>query len=258
MKIRIPVLLTAFVLALPVPGLFAAEPAPAKTTHIPGREIVKTVAATIEAINFETREITLKGRLGNVFTVTAEPQIVRLNEFKVGDEIVLDYSISLAAEIRPPTAEEKAKPYVVTENAAKTPATASPGVEGYRIIEAVVTIEGLDRQTQTVTIKGPKGNYATIKVKDPTTIEKLKQRYGLRRLLGIVRPPLGEGVSHALSPFFISLSSYENPHPCLLCRARFRLGAAVATRIRRRSRQEADACRGRRSSVDPHGQDRGP
>lgn len=174
MKIRIPVLLIAFALALPLPGLFAADAKPAKAIYLPGREIVKTIAATIEAINFETREVTLKGRHGNVFTVTAEPQIVRLNEFKVGDEIVLDYAVSLAAEIRPPTAEELAKPYVVTEDTSKAPSTQTPEVDGYKIVEAVVTVEGLDRQTQTVTVKGPKGNYVTIKVKDPATIEKLK------------------------------------------------------------------------------------
>jgi hypothetical protein len=174
MKIRIPVLLSALALALPLPSLPAADAPPAKSTYLPGREVVKTVAATIEAINFETREVTLKGRLGNVFTVTAEPQIVRLNEFKVGDEIVLDYSVSMAAEIRPPTKEELAKPLVVTEDATKHQATQTPGVEGYKIVEAVVTVEGLDRQTQTVTVKGPKGNYVTVKVKDPATIEKLK------------------------------------------------------------------------------------
>src|SRR6188474_1412623 len=111
MKIRIPVLLTALALALPVPGLFAADAKPAKSTYIPGREIVKTVYATIQAINLETREVTLKGQHGNVFTLVADPEIKRLAEFAVGDDIVLDYSIAMAAEIRQPTAAELAKPY---------------------------------------------------------------------------------------------------------------------------------------------------
>ncbi len=66
-------------------------------------------------------------------------------------------AVSMAAEIRPPTKEELAKPLVVTEDATKHKATETPGVEGYKIVEAVVTVEGLDRQTQTVTVKGPKG-----------------------------------------------------------------------------------------------------
>jgi hypothetical protein len=172
MKIRIPVLLTTLGLALALPSLTAAEAG--KSTYIPGREIVKTVAATIQAINLETRELTLKGPQGNVYTLFADPEIKRLAEFRVGDEIVLDYAISMAAEIRQPTAEELAKPYTVVEDTTLTGADKKPGVEGYKIIEAVVTVEGLDRQTQTVTIKGPKGNYLAVKVKDPTTLDKLR------------------------------------------------------------------------------------
>jgi hypothetical protein len=174
MKTRIPVLLTALVLALPLPGVFAAEATPAKSTYIPGREIVKTLYATIQAINLETREVTLKGQQGNVFTLVADHAIKRLNEFAVGDDIVLDYSISMAAEIRQPTPEELAKPYNVVEDTTRASTSQAPGVEGYKIIEAVVTVEGLDRQTQTVTIKGPKGNYLAIKVKDPSTLDKLR------------------------------------------------------------------------------------
>lgn len=171
MKIRIPALLATLGFALTLPGLSAAEAT--KSTYIPGREIVKTVYATIQAINLETREVTLKGQQGNVFTLVADPEIKRLSEFHVGDDIVLDYSISMAAEIRTPTAEELAKPYSVVEDTTRAGADKKPGVEGYKIIEAVVSVEGLDRQTQTVTIKGPKGNYLAVKVKDPATLEKL-------------------------------------------------------------------------------------
>jgi len=174
MKIRIPVLLTALALALPVPSLVAADAKPAQSNYIPGREIVKTVYATIQAINLETREVTLKGQQGKVFTLVADPEIKRLAEFHVGDDIVLDYSISMAAEVRQPTPAELAKPYSVVEDTTRAKASQAPGVEGYKIIEAVVTVEGLDRQTQSVTIKGPKGNYLAIKVKDPTTLDKLR------------------------------------------------------------------------------------
>jgi len=174
MKIRTSVLLTALALGLPVPGLVAADAKPAKSIVIPGREIVKTVYATIQAINLETRELTLKGQQGNVFTLVADPEIKRLAEFAVGDDIVLDYSISMAAEVRQPTPAELAKPYNVIEDTTRAGAKQTPGVEGYKIIEAVVTIEGLDRQTQTAIIKGPKGNYLAIKLKDPTTLDKLR------------------------------------------------------------------------------------
>jgi len=173
MKIRTSLLFTTLGLALslPVASLAAGD---GKSTYIPGREVVKTLAATITAINLDTREVTIKGKQGNELTLVADPQITRLSEFHVGDEIVLDYSVSLAADIRQPTPEELAKPYSVIEDTTKATADKAPGVEGYKIIEAVVTVEGLDRQTKTVTVKGPKGNYVAIKVKDPATLEKLR------------------------------------------------------------------------------------
>ncbi len=175
MKTRIPLLLAALgaTFALPLPGLFAADAAPAKSTYIPGREVIKTIAATVQAINLETRELTLKGSAGNVYTVVADPKIERLSEVRVGDDIVLDYSVSMAAEVRKPTAEELAKPYSVVEDSTKAGPDKKPGVEGYKIIEAVVTIEKLDRETLTITAKGPKGNLKEVQVRDPATIDKL-------------------------------------------------------------------------------------
>jgi len=172
MKTRTFVLLTALGLglALPFHGLSAAD---AKTTYLPGREILKTIYATVQAINLETRELTLKGREGNVYTVVADPKIKRLNEVHAGDDIVLDYSVSMAAEIRTPTAEELANPYKVVEDSSKAKPGQAPSAEGYKIIEAVVTVEALDPANLTVTVKGPKGNHVPIKVKDPTTLEKL-------------------------------------------------------------------------------------
>jgi hypothetical protein len=176
MKNRLPLLLLAFGLTLAptLPRVFADEDQSGKSLYIPGRMVVKTMAATIEAINLETREVTLKGQLGNVFTLVAGPEIKRLNEFRAGDEIVLDYSVSVAADIRKPTAEELANPYQVFQDKTVADGNKLPGIDGYRTIQAVVTVEGLDRQTQTVNVKGPKGNYATIKVKDPAIIEKLR------------------------------------------------------------------------------------
>jgi len=163
MKTRLYSYLIALCLALP--SLRAAD----SSASMPS-EVVKTVSATIQAINLETREVTLKGPQGNVFTVTADPAIMRLNEFKAGDDIVLDYSVSVASEIRPPTEAEKANPLVVTEHASRSEPGHAPRVDAYRIIEVVATVEGLDRPTQTATLKGPRGNYVLVKVKDPAKL----------------------------------------------------------------------------------------
>jgi hypothetical protein len=179
MKSRIPVLLAALglTLALPLPCISADAPthpaAAVKPAPAMGEEVVLTVTATIEALNLETREITVKGPAGNPYTFTVDPRVQRLAEFHVGDQIVLDYYASLAAELRAPTADEKAAPLAVLKDAAKADASTAPEAGGYRIIRAVVTIEGLDLPTGTATVKGPRGNFFAIKVKDPAILPKL-------------------------------------------------------------------------------------
>lgn len=172
MKNRIPVTLLALGLALALP-VARASADHAKPTPAVGDEVLLTLTATIEAIKVETREVTLKGPAGNVYTFTVDPAVKRLAEFKVGDAVTLDYYASLAAELRAPTAEEKAEPLVVLKDAGKSDAGSAPAAGAYRIIRAVVTIEGLDNLTGTATVKGPRGNYVAIQVKDPAVLPKL-------------------------------------------------------------------------------------
>jgi hypothetical protein len=178
MKSRIAVsfLALGLALALPSTGLSAdgTPAAPKKPTPAVGDEILLTLTATIEALNLETREITVKGPAGNVYTFPVDPAVTRLAEFKVGDSIVLDYYASLAAELREPTAAEKAEPLAVMKDAGKGDASSAPKAGAYRIIRAVVTIEGLDRSTGTATVKGPRGNYVVIQVRDPAMLPKLR------------------------------------------------------------------------------------
>jgi hypothetical protein len=173
MKIRIPVPFIALglALALPLPHVFAETKKPTPSV---GEEVMLTLTATIEALNLETREITVKGPAGNLYAFPVDPAVTRLAEFKVGDAIVLDYYASLAAELRAPTEAEKAEPLAVLKDAGKADATSSPKAGAYRIIRAIVTIEGLDRLTGTATVKGPRGNYVVIQVKDPAMLPKLR------------------------------------------------------------------------------------
>src|SRR5204863_9466331 len=96
------------------------------------------------------------------------------NEFKVGDFVRADYYVSIAAEIRKPTAEEEKNPIVELEAAGKAPPGTSPAAGGLRRLKVVTTIEGLDRPTKTATIKGPLGNYWTVRVADPAVLTQLR------------------------------------------------------------------------------------
>ena len=139
------------------------------------REIwqVVSVTAEVQKVDLEKRELTLKGPQGNVLSFTVDKRVERLSEVKAGDKVNVDYYVSLASEIREPTAEEKENPITVLETAAKAPPETAPAGGGLRQIKAVVIVEGIDRPAEMVTLKGPLGNTITIKVLDPSRLDKV-------------------------------------------------------------------------------------
>jgi hypothetical protein len=164
----------SFVLFVSVTIAFAADPL-TKTGRITRTDsVLTTVTATVESIDPEKREVTLKGPLGNEVTFVVDSRVKRLNEVKVGDVVQADYYVSLAAELRKPTPEEEKNPIMVAEDSARAPATQSPAGGEARRVKVVTTIEGLDRPTRTITIKGPRGNYLTARVDDPANLEKMR------------------------------------------------------------------------------------
>lgn len=136
--------------------------------------VLVTVTASVEAVDHASREVVLKGPLGNKVTFTVDPRVKRLNEVEVGDYVQADYYVSIAAELREPTAEEKETPIVLLDAAGKAPPGTSPAAGGLRRYRVVTTVEGLDRPTQTVTVKGPRGNYLTARVADPSRLTRMR------------------------------------------------------------------------------------
>src|SRR5213078_5028301 len=69
------------------------------TTTAPSREdtILVSLTASVEAIDYTNREVTLKGPLGNEVTFTVDKRVKRLDEAKVGDQVRADYYVSIAA-----------------------------------------------------------------------------------------------------------------------------------------------------------------
>jgi hypothetical protein len=136
--------------------------------------VLVTITAAVEAVDLEKREVTLKGPLGNSMTFTVDQRVKRLKEVKVGDLVRVDYYLSIAGELRKPTPEEEKVPLVILDAAAKAPPGASPAAGGLRRFKVVTTIEGLDRPTQTLTVKGPRGKLFTVRVADPARLTQMR------------------------------------------------------------------------------------
>jgi hypothetical protein len=71
---------------------------------MPHAVVTKTteVTATVEGIDYKGRTITVKGPEGNVATYPVDKRVKRLNEVKVGDEVVLRVTEALGIKVERP------------------------------------------------------------------------------------------------------------------------------------------------------------
>jgi hypothetical protein len=163
-------LLITFMLAVPAfAQTSAGDKPPVKEKWIRVR-----IKASVENIDAEKREVTLKGPQGNLVTLTATEAVKRFDEIKVGDTVRAEYLTFLRAEFREPTAEEKATPLVVLAEAGRAPKEVAPaGVVG-TVVKAVVKVVAINTQEKKVAIQGPRGNFMILPVADEAVLKNLK------------------------------------------------------------------------------------
>ena len=146
----------------------------ATSKELPKYTDSKTVTATavVQAIDLNTREVTLKGEDGRVFTFVAGDEVKNLPQVRVGDTVKATYTESLAIEVK---RVEGGSPEV---SAAATGGSAAPGEKPAggvtRTLTASAVIVAIDRTTNRVTLRGPSGNDRVVQVKDPKNLENVQ------------------------------------------------------------------------------------
>ena len=127
-----------------------------------GRALVAEVEGQVIAVDLETREVVVRGPAGNFVTLSAREDGVDLSKVAPGDTIIADYVASIEAEVRAPTAEEEANPWVVLGEMGRTADDDSMTAAGAaRLIRAVCTIEAMDRNGN-VMIQDARGRMHTV------------------------------------------------------------------------------------------------
>ena len=149
-----------------------AKPAESKMIR---RNVATTqnFTGTITDIDFSEREVTLKDAQGKEQTFSVSKNVQRFSEAKVGDKVSIDYYFGYNAEVRKPTAEEQQNPLVVLSATGRAGPDETPAGASMRQIRAVVTIAALDRENQTITVKGPRGKYYVAQVADPSRFDQV-------------------------------------------------------------------------------------
>jgi hypothetical protein len=134
-----------------------------KKANKPGAVIVDVVAveATVEAIDYDKRVITLKGPEGNTRAFKVKKRVKNFDQIKAGDKVKAEYIESTAVFVRksdaPAGADEMSEVSVA-------PKGKKPGVLAVDTVEVTAKVEAIDYKKKTISLKGPEGNTKTFAV----------------------------------------------------------------------------------------------
>ncbi len=158
---------TLFALSALIPAASMAQtPAPM------GATATATMTATIVAIDYTNRLVTLQDAKGNSQTIKVGPEVTRFDALKVGDTITFTYQESVALSIaKPGTTPVPSSTPTVTRMAGE-----KPGGVVSQMQYATVTIASIDatgpKPSITVTTQG--GKTISLLVANPANLTGLK------------------------------------------------------------------------------------
>jgi hypothetical protein len=129
------------------------------------REEKKEIAATVMALDRQTRMVALRSAEGRSAAIYVGPEVRNFDQIKVGDEVVVTFYAAIGAEVSTP---ERATQGVQQEGALLR------AVEGQRPAGAVaemltttVEIDSVDKSLNTVTFRRPDGLTRILAIEDP-------------------------------------------------------------------------------------------
>jgi len=159
----------------------------------PGVVAVESIqwTATVKAVNYQKRTVTLEGADGKIGTFNAK-NVTNLDQVKIGDLVKVEYVEELAIFVRKsnelPSAMEGAA-------VGLAPKGQMPGGFVADTVQITANVEAIDYQNRTITLKGPQGNVKTFKVDQGIQrFDQIKQgdqvvvNYTEALLIKVVRP----------------------------------------------------------------------
>jgi len=160
---------TLAVLSVPAASPAAAADKPAKPIT---QKASTTIKSTIEAIDHDTRLITLKGKDGATETIYAPPEVRRFDELKVGDKVTFTYKESLVYQIRKPG--EPVPPSKTDEPAVVRNATPKPSGSMTSQQTVTVLVKAVDMNAPSVTVQTEDGQTHSFKVENKGHLKNVK------------------------------------------------------------------------------------
>jgi len=130
--------------------------------------------ATVENIDYDKRELTLKNSGGKEMTFGVSDDVKNFPQIKKGDELNVGYYEAVAFALRKPG--EALTPTSRRAAVLSGPSGQKPAGAAVVISDMTATVENVDRDKREVTLRGPGGNTIEVSV-DPSVgnLEQIKE-----------------------------------------------------------------------------------
>lgn len=133
--------------------------------------VVMSIEATVESIDYDTREVSLKGPKGNVITIEVDERVKNLPQVAVGDTVTVDYVEAVTIQVFSKEELEAGTVALAVEGSAE-PGEKPAGVS-VEEMTVITTISAIDKEQQLVTLEDENGKTKTVKARNPENLEKV-------------------------------------------------------------------------------------
>jgi len=128
------------------------------------------VTAVVEAINHETRVVTVRKPDGESITFTASSEARNLDQVAVGDLLVAEYMETVSIEVME---NEGFEPDVIEASAmARTEKGQMPGIAAMDATVIIATVEEINLEANTFKLKGPDGEIDEYTARNPENLKR--------------------------------------------------------------------------------------
>jgi Cu/Ag efflux protein CusF len=128
------------------------------------------VTAEVEAIDQETREVTLRRADGEAITFTASEEARNLNMVRVGDIVNAEYVETLSIKVVANDGTELEK--IELGGMARTEEGDMPGFAAFDATQVVASVEEINLEANTFKLKGPDGTVNEYVARNPDNLRR--------------------------------------------------------------------------------------
>jgi hypothetical protein len=131
-----------------------------------------TVSAVVEAIDHESRVVTVRTTDGEAITFTASEEARNLDQVDVGDLLLAEYVKTVTIEVM---ANEGMQPNAANASAmARSEKGAMPGMAAMEATVVTATVEEINLEMNTFKLKGPDGTVNEFVARNPENLKRSK------------------------------------------------------------------------------------